>query len=82
VLKEASIEPPIQAAYFLCKAADTLISVLAFYSARERISLSNLSVKPFINVDPPASTILLYRLIFKSLSHFSMAWYAIEAMPG
>ena len=38
VLKLASIEPPTQAAFFLCKAALTPISVLASYLARSWIS--------------------------------------------
>lgn len=77
VLNEAIIDAPIHAAYFLCRSAYTLISVLALFIAKLFISYSNLSVKPGKREVPPANTMLLYRFIFRSGSHFSIELKAI-----
>ena len=86
VLKLASMDPPIQAAFFLCKSADTMMSVLAVCSALFLISFTNLSLNPGITVEPPAKTILLYSSFLKSRSHLSidlqaMSWMPITSLP-
>lgn len=83
VLMLASMLPPIQAALRRCRAAVTIMSVyFGHLAARVLISVSNLSVNPFINEVPPASTMLPYKFVRRSSSHISIDFDAICAKPS
>ena len=77
--KEARIEPPIHTEYFLSGGATTLIFMVD--GARAVSSLVILSAIPGNMVVPPDMTILAYRSLRMSMSHFMMVWKVQSWMP-
>jgi len=66
--KEAKIEPPIQTEYFLSGGAMILIFIVL--GARAVISFCILSAIPGYMVVPPERTVLAYKSLRISTSHF------------
>ena len=64
------MEPPIQTEYFLSGGAMILIFIVG--GARAVISFCILSAMPGNMVEPPDSTVLAYRSLRMSTSHFMM----------
>ena len=67
---EARIDPPIQTEYFLSGGAMILIFIVG--GARAVISFCMRSAIPGNMVVPPESTVLAYRSLRMSTSHFIM----------
>ena len=68
--REARIEPPIHTEYFLSGGAMILIFIVG--GARATISFCIRSAMPGYMVLPPESTVLAYRSLRMSTSHFMM----------
>ena len=64
------MEPPIHTEYFLSGGAMILIFIVG--GARAVISFCILSAMPGNMVEPPDSTVLAYRSLRMSTSHFMM----------
>ena len=79
VEREARIEPPIHTEYFLSGGATTLIFIVEGASAVS--SLVILSAMPGNIVVPPDMTMLAYRSLRMSMSHFMMVWKVQSWMP-
>merc|ERR1719159_1663933 len=80
VEREARMDPPIQTEYFLSGGAMTLTFMLV--GARATISLVILSAIPGNMVVPPDSTVLAYRSLRMSTSHFMMQLYVASWTPA
>ena len=76
---EARMEPPIQTEYFLSGGATTLIFIVE--GARAVSSLVILSAMPGYMVVPPDMTMLAYKSLLISMSHFMMVWKVQSWMP-
>merc|ERR1719193_879493 len=77
--REAKMEPPIQTEYFLSGGAMILIFMVE--GAKEVISFYMRSAMPGYMVVPPESTVLAYRSLRMSTSHFMMLLYVVSWMP-
>ena len=76
---EARIEPPIHTEYFLSGGATTLIFIVD--GARAVSSLVILSAIPGYMVVPPDMTMLAYKSLLISMSHFMIVWNVQSWMP-
>merc|ERR1719164_453586 len=79
VEREARMDPPIQTEYFLSGGATTLIFMVE--GARALSSLVMRSPMPGYMVVPPERTMLAYRSLRMSTSHFMMVWKVQSWMP-
>ena len=77
--KEARIDPPIHTEYFLSGGATTLIFIVD--GARAVSSLVILSAMPGNIVVPPDITMLAYKSLRISMSHFMIVWNVQSWMP-
>merc|ERR1719193_556539 len=68
--REAKMEPPIQTEYFLSGGAMILIFMVE--GAKAVISFCMRSAIPGYMVEPPDKTVLAYRSLRMSMSHFMM----------
>ena len=75
----ARMLPPIQTEYLRSGGATTLIFMLL--GARAVISLLMRSAMPGNMVEPPERTMLPYRSLRMSTSHFMMLLYVVSWMP-
>src|SRR4051812_45224308 len=78
--REARMEPPIHTEYLRSGGATTLILMAAGASAVS--SLVRRSAMPGYMVVPPDSTMLEYRSLRMSTSHFMMVWKRVSWMPA
>ena len=79
VESEAKMEPPIHTEYFLSGGAMILIFMVD--GAREAISFCILSAIPGNIVVPPDKTVLAYKSLRMSTSHFMMELYVVSWIP-
>merc|ERR1711988_831322 len=79
VEREARMEPPIHTEYFLSGGA--IILILMVEGARAVISFCILSAIPGYMVVPPDMTVLAYRSLRMSTSHFMMELKVVSWMP-
>ena len=77
--REARMEPPIHTEYFLSGGATTLIFIVD--GARAVSSFVILSAMPGYMVVPPDMTMLAYKSLLISMSHFMMVWKVQSWMP-
>merc|ERR1719445_2998376 len=77
--REARMEPPIQTEYFLSGGA--MILILIVEGARAVISFCIRPAIPGYMVVPPDMTVLAYRSLRISTSHFMMELYVVSWMP-
>ena len=80
VEREARIEPPIHTEYFLSGGAMILIFIVG--GAREEISFCILSAIPGNIVVPPDKTVLAYKSLRISTSHFIIELYVVSCTPA
>ena len=73
------MEPPIHTEYFLSGGATTLIFIVD--GARAVSSFVILSAMPGYMVVPPDMTMLAYKSLLISMSHFMMVWKVQSWMP-
>merc|ERR1712033_32241 len=78
--REARMEPPIHTEYFLSGGA--MILILMVLGARAVISFCILSAIPGYMVVPPDITVLAYRSLRMSTSHFIMELKVVSWMPA
>ena len=78
--RDAKIEPPIQTEYFLSGGAIILIFMVG--GARAVISFCILSAMPGYMVEPPDKTVLAYKSLRMSTSHFMMLLYTVSWIPA
>src|ERR1700733_13339487 len=79
VEREARMEPPIQTEYLRSGGAMILIFIVA--GARAVISFCIRSAMPGNIVEPPDRTVLAYRSLRMSTSHFMMLLYVVSWIP-
>merc|ERR1719233_442435 len=79
VEREARMDPPIQTEYFLSGGA--MILILMVDGARAVISFCIPSAIPGYMVVPPDMTVLAYRSLRMSTSHFMMELKVVSWMP-
>merc|ERR1711962_806804 len=77
--REARMEPPIHTEYFLSGGAMILIFMVV--GARAVISFCIRSAMPGYMVVPPESTVLAYRSLRMSTSHFMMLLKVVSWIP-
>merc|ERR1712145_24526 len=80
VEREARMEPPIQTENFLSGGA--MILILMVLGARAVISFCILSAIPGYMVVPPDMTVLAYKSLRMSTSHFMMELYVVSWTPA
>merc|ERR1719186_1471979 len=73
------MDPPIHTEYFLSGGA--MILILMVEGARAVISFCILSAMPGYMVVPPERTVLAYRSLRMSTSHFMMELYTVSWIP-
>merc|ERR1711908_99417 len=79
VEREAKMDPPIHTEYFLSGGA--MILILMVDGAKAVISFCILSAIPGYMVVPPDMTVLAYKSLRISTSHFMMELYVVSWMP-
>ena len=77
--RDARIDPPIHTEYFLSGGAMILIFMVE--GAKAVISFCILSAIPGYIVVPPESTVLAYRSLRISTSHFMIELYVVSWIP-
>lgn len=77
--RDARIEPPIHTEYFLSGGA--MIFIFMVEGAKAVISFCILSAIPGYMVVPPESTVLAYRSLRISTSHFMIELYVVSWIP-
>ena len=76
---EARMEPLIQTEYL--RSGGAMILIFIVLGARAVISFCILSAMPGYMVVPPDSTVLAYRFLWMSTSHFMMELKVVSWMP-